>query len=122
MPQGRVRDKGIVLRGAWASFQAFSVGCARPGGGAAKSSAVRPDLPGEIALGVGDGLPALDEDVIACDGLDSLAQSLLGLAERSTWRNADVCGLNGDDDPAAAGNDLKRVGVIGERGWLGAEI
>ena len=36
---------------------------------------VRPDFPGEIALGVGSGLPVLDVDVVAGDGLDGFAQA-----------------------------------------------
>jgi hypothetical protein len=44
--------------------------------------AVRPNLPGQISLGVGDGLPLLHEYGVAHHGLDGLAQRLLCLLVR----------------------------------------
>ena len=65
--------------------------------------AVGPDLPGEISLGVGDGFPMLDEDGVAGDRLDGLAQGLLHRLVRGRARgNVHVRGLHGDDDPVAA--------------------
>ena len=51
-------------------------------------SAMRPDLPDEVALVVPGRLPALHEDGVAGDRLNGLAQRLLHLAVRGACGNA----------------------------------
>ena len=48
--------------------------------------AVRPDLPGEVSLGVGRRLPVLDEDIVAGDWLDGFAQQPFSLGGRKRRR------------------------------------
>ena len=78
--------------------------------------AVRPNLPGQISLGVGDRLPLLHEDGVARHGLDGLAQQPFSLAGWKRPRQRYIGSLHGDDDAAAIGDHLKRMPEAGESG------